>query len=45
MIGRFYAPDAKICLIFSNEHYEKLRELSDFDCKFNDDAGEGELRE
>ena len=30
MVGRFYEPDDKICLIFDNEHYEKLRELPAF---------------
>ena len=30
MEGRFYEPDDKICLIFSNEHYDKLRELPEF---------------
>ena len=26
MIGRYFEPDDKICLIFSNEYYDKLRE-------------------
>ena len=30
MIGRFFEPEDKICLIFDNEHYEKLRELPEF---------------
>ena len=30
MEGRFYEPDDKICLIFGNEHYEKLRERPEF---------------
>ena len=30
MEGRFYEPDEKLCLIFCNEHYDKLRELPEF---------------
>ena len=26
MVGRYFEPDEKICLIFSNEDYSKLRE-------------------
>ena len=31
MEGRFFEPDNKICLIFCNEHYDKLIELPEFD--------------
>ena len=34
MVGRFFEPDDKICLIFSNEHYNKLRELPKFAHKY-----------
>ena len=30
MVGRFFEPDEKICLIFDNVKYEKLRELPEF---------------
>ena len=30
MIGRFFEPDEKYCLIFDNVYYEKLRELPEF---------------
>ena len=30
MIGRFFEPDDKICLIFDNVNYDKLRELPEF---------------
>ena len=30
MVGRFYKPDEKICLIFDNVYYDKLRELPEF---------------
>ena len=30
MEGRYFEIDEKICLIFSNEHYGKLREIPEF---------------
>ena len=30
MVGRFFEPDEKICLIFDNVDYNKLRELPEF---------------
>ena len=30
MVGRFFEPDEKICLIFDNVYYDKLRELPEF---------------
>ena len=30
MVGRFFEPDEKICLIFDNVNYDKLRELPEF---------------
>ena len=30
MVGRFFEPDEKICLIFDNVKYDKLRELPEF---------------
>ena len=44
MVGRFYEPAEKICLIFSNEHYNKLRELLEFAQIWSDDAEYGPLR-
>ena len=35
MVGRFFEPDDKICLIFDNVSYDKLRELPEF-ANFND---------
>ena len=36
MIGRFFKPDEKIFLIFSNEYYDQLREISNFAQSFPD---------
>ena len=30
MVGRFFEPDERICLIFDNVSYDKLRELPEF---------------
>lgn len=30
MIGRFFEPDDKICIIIDNENYDKLREIPEF---------------
>ena len=30
MVGRFFEPDDKICLIFDNVYYDKLREIPEF---------------
>ena len=37
MIGRYYKPDEKFCLIFDNVNYEKLRELPEFAQRHKDD--------
>ena len=37
MEGRFYEPTEKICLIFSNEHYDELRELREFENSYFED--------
>ena len=34
MVGRFYEPDDKLCLIFDNVNYDKLRELPEFALRF-----------
>ena len=34
MVGRFYEPEEKICLIFDNVYYDKLRELPWFAKKY-----------
>ena len=34
MMGLFFEPDEKICLIFDNEHYDKLREIPEFSKKY-----------
>ena len=37
MEGRFFEPDDKICLIFCNSRYDKLRKLPEFANKqYND---------
>ena len=36
MVGRYFEPDEKICLIFDNVYYEKLRELPEFAEKYED---------
>ena len=33
MVGRFFEPDEKICLIFDNVSYDKLREIPEFSKK------------
>ena len=38
MEGRFFEPDDKICLIFSNEQYDKLREIPEFSKRAYDHA-------
>ena len=30
MVGRFFEPEDKICLIFENVSYEKLREIPEY---------------
>ena len=35
MIGRFFEPDDKICIIFDNINYDKLRELPEFAIRFD----------
>ena len=30
MVGRFFEPDERICLIFDNVSYDKLREIPEF---------------
>ena len=45
MEGRFFEPDDKICLIFDNVYYDKLRELPEFAHRFeDDDPRQGTLR-
>ena len=43
MVGRFYEPEEKICLIFCNEHYDKLRELPEFATRYKDSSIGGSL--
>ena len=38
MVGHFFEPDEKICIIFHCEHYDKLRELPEFNKRFGDDG-------
>ena len=35
MVGRFFEPDEKICLIFDNVSYDKLREIPEFSKRHN----------
>ena len=44
MVGRFYEPDDKICLIFDNVNYDKLRELSEFSSSHADEHDMSTLR-
>ena len=44
MVGRFFEPDDKLCLIFDNVNYDKLRENSEFTGRFPDIQDEGSLR-
>ena len=37
MVGRYFEPDEKICIIIDNVKYEKLRELFEF----NEDSYDG----
>ena len=36
MTGRYFEPDDKICLIFDNVYYDKLRELPEFSKRYAD---------
>ena len=40
MVGHFFEPDEKFCLIFHNEFYDKLRELPEFNKRYDDDEDE-----
>ena len=44
MVGRFFEPDEKICLIFDNVKYNKLRELPEFAQRHPDRNDKGSLR-
>ena len=44
MTGRFFEPDEKICLIFDNVNYDKLRELPEFAKRHPDSKGYGSIR-
>ena len=44
MTGRFFEPDEKICLIFDNVNYDKLRELPEFAERWPNDRLYGSLR-
>ena len=39
MVGRFFEPDEKICLIFDNVHYDTLRERPEFSYKYPEGYG------
>ena len=43
MVGRFFEPDDKICLIFDNVSYDKLREIPEFSKRHEDEANLGPL--
>ena len=45
MVGHFFEPDEKICLVFSNEHYDKLRERPEFAKTWGDDGRDSLIRE
>ena len=42
MEGRFFEPDDKICLIFDNVSYDKLREIPEFSKTVDEYGGEDE---
>ena len=44
MEGRFFEPDEKICLIFDNVKYDKLREIPEFSKNWPDEWRYGSLR-
>ena len=44
MVGRFYEPDEKICIIIDNVNYDKLREIPEFAKRHDDFAILGCLR-
>ena len=44
MVGRFFEPDDKICLIFSNVNYDQLRELLEYAERWPDEAKYGALQ-
>ena len=44
MIGNFFEPAEKICLIFDCVDYERLRELPEFASEYPDDDFYGSLR-
>ena len=43
MVGRFYEPDEKICIIFDNVNYDKLREIPEFSKRHDNAANLGPL--
>ena len=43
-VGRFFEPDEKICLIFDNVSFDKLRELPEYAQRYPDDESWGSLR-
>ena len=44
MVGRFYEPDEKICLIFDVSNYNELRKLPEFSERWPDDESYGSRR-
>ena len=44
MVGRYFEPDEKICLIIDNSIYDKLRELDEFNKSWDDDERFGSVR-
>ena len=36
MVGRYFEPDEKICLIFDNTDYERLREMPEYAERWNE---------
>ena len=44
MAGRFYTPEEKICLIFDNVNYSRLRALPEFAKRHWDEPYMGSLR-
>ena len=39
MVGHYFKPEEKICLIFDNVNYDKLRRVSEFQNRHDEESG------
>ena len=44
MVGRFFEPEDRICFIFDNVYYDKLREIPEYQKRWPDKDFMGSLR-